>query len=125
MFWLLITSIFLLLYLLLISFYRYAWKKLKYYNLSTIGDNRFLSVIVPARNEEKNISSLLNALSQQTYPKDSFEIIIVDDFSTDTTAEMVKNFSLPDLVLIQPDVSSEFSSKKRSIEAGIKKAKGE
>jgi cellulose synthase/poly-beta-1,6-N-acetylglucosamine synthase-like glycosyltransferase len=125
MFWLLITSVFLLLYLLLISFYLYAWEKLKHYNLSVGDNNRFLSVIVPARNEEKNVSFLLDALSQQTYPKDSFEIIIVDDYSTDATAEEVKKFSLSNLFLIQPEVSSEFSSKKRSIEAGISKAKGE
>jgi cellulose synthase/poly-beta-1,6-N-acetylglucosamine synthase-like glycosyltransferase len=125
MFWLLTTSIFLLLYLLLISFYWYAWKKLKYCDLSVSGDNRFLSVIVPARNEKKNISFLLDALSQQTYPKNLFEIIIVDDFSTDTTVEIAKKNSLPNLVLIQPEVSSEFSSKKRSIETGIRKAKGE
>lgn len=98
---------------------------MKYYHLSASSDNRFLSLIVPARNEEKNISFLLMALSQQTYPKDSFEIIIVDDFSTDATAEVVKSFSLPNLILIQPEISSEFSSKKRSIEAGIRKAKGE
>jgi cellulose synthase/poly-beta-1,6-N-acetylglucosamine synthase-like glycosyltransferase len=125
MFWLLTTTIFLLFYLLLIFFYWYAWKKLKYYNLSDINDNRLLSVIVPARNEEKNISFLLDALSQQTYPKDSFEIIVVDDFSADSTAEAVKKFPSSNVFLIQPEAPSEFSSKKRSIEAGIEKAKGE
>lgn len=125
MFWLLIIAIFLLLYAWLIFYYRQAWKKLNYFDLSPVTGIKFLSVIVPARNEERNISFLLTALSQQTYPKDLFEIIIVDDFSTDNTAEKVKNFSLSNLVLIQPDVSSELSSKKRSIEAGIQKAKGE
>ena len=125
MFWLLFTAIFLLLYALLIFFYWDNWNKLDEHLISSNDDKRFLSVIVPARNEEKNIGFLLNALSQQTYPEDLFEIIVVDDFSDDKTAESVKSFSITNLVLIQPGVSSELSSKKRSIEAGITKAKGE
>ena len=125
MFLMVITIIFLLLYACLIFFYWGAWKKLNDPDIPNSPDQRFLSIIVPARNEEKNISFLLNALDQQTYPKDFFEIIVVDDFSTDKTAEVVQKFSLPNLVLIQPEVSSELSSKKRSIEAGISKAKGE
>jgi cellulose synthase/poly-beta-1,6-N-acetylglucosamine synthase-like glycosyltransferase len=50
---------------------------------------------------------------------------VVDDYSTDRTAEVVKAKAIPNLQLIQPNVSSEQSSKKRSIEAGIEKAKGE
>jgi cellulose synthase/poly-beta-1,6-N-acetylglucosamine synthase-like glycosyltransferase len=125
MFWLLIPVIFLLLYGWLIFFYFQAWKKLDHYTPSSLNDNKFISVIIPARNEEANIPLLLNALSQQTYSKEFFEIIVVDDFSDDDTAEVVKKFSLPNLILIQPGVSSKSSSKKRSIEAGIKKAKGE
>ena len=125
MFWLLIIAVFLSLYALLIFFYWQAWKKLNDYEVSSVNDQRFLSVIIPARNEEKNISTLLNALSQQTYPKDLFEIIVVDDFSADSTAEIVRNIPLSNLILIQPEVSSQFSSKKRAIEAGIRKAKGE
>lgn len=125
MFWLLITVIFLLFYALLIFYYWHSWKKLEHYHPFDSVDNRFISVIIPVRNEEKNIAFLLNALSQQTYPKDFFEIIVVDDFSTDSTAETVKNYSLPNLVLVQPDISSELSSKKKAIEAAIKKARGE
>lgn len=125
MFWLLFTAIFLFLYALLILFYWNSWNKLDEYLVSSDVDKRYLSVIIPARNEEDNIRSLLNALSQQTYPKDSFEIIVVDDFSTDLTAEIVRSFSLDNLLLIQPAVSPALSSKKKSIEAGIEKAKGE
>jgi cellulose synthase/poly-beta-1,6-N-acetylglucosamine synthase-like glycosyltransferase len=125
MFWLFITVTFLLLYALLIFFYWRAWIKLDTYSPSPVNENRFLSVIVPARNEEKNIGTLLNALSEQTFPKSFFEIIVVDDFSTDKTVDAVKKFPCNNVVLIQPDVSSKFSSKKKAIEAGIKKAKGE
>lgn len=125
MFWLLLTAIFLFLYALLIFFYWNAWNKLDEYKVSAIDDRRLLSIIIPARNEEKNIRNLLNALFHQSYPKDFFEIIVVDDFSTDRTAEIVQECSSPYMILIQPGVSAELSSKKRSIEAGIKKAQGE
>jgi len=124
MFWLLITILFLLFYALLIFYYWKAWKKLKGYSPTEQADKRFLSVIIPARNEENNIAVLLNALFQQTYPKDFFEIIVVDDFSTDNTAEVVKGFTTLILTLIQPQVGSKRSSKKKAIETGIQKAKG-
>jgi cellulose synthase/poly-beta-1,6-N-acetylglucosamine synthase-like glycosyltransferase len=125
MFWLWFISIFLWLYALLIFFYWKNWNSLNEHLVSPTTDKRFLSVIVPARNEEKNIALLLNALSQQTYPQDLYEIIVVDDFSNDRTAEIVKKFSLTNLILIEPNVQPELSSKKRSIEAGISKARGE
>lgn len=125
MFWLLITIIFLTLYAWLIFFYLGAWKQLKVFKISPTIENRFISVIVPARNEEKSISSLLSALSKQNYPDKFFEIIVVDDFSTDGTAEVVRDRSIGNLVLIQPEILPELSSKKRSIEAGISVAKGE
>lgn len=125
MFWLLLTAFFLLLYASLIFFYWNAWRKLEETESSLVSDRRFLSVIIPARNEEKNIGALLNALSQQTYPKDLFEIIVINDFSADRTEEVVKSFLSSNLFLIQPAVTSEHSSKKKSIEAGISKASGE
>jgi cellulose synthase/poly-beta-1,6-N-acetylglucosamine synthase-like glycosyltransferase len=125
MFWLWITIVFLFFYALLIFYYWISWKKLKFYDPTSISDQRFISVIIPARNEEKNIPALLNALSQQSYPKNKFEIIVVDDFSTDRTADVVKEFLLPDLLLIQPQINAENSSKKKSIEAAIQKSKGE
>jgi cellulose synthase/poly-beta-1,6-N-acetylglucosamine synthase-like glycosyltransferase len=44
-----------------------------------------ISVIVAAKNEERNIPALINSLSNQSYPPDLFEVIIIDDDSTDNT----------------------------------------
>ena len=79
---------------------------------SAVADKIFISVIVAARNEANNIGRLLTALSQQTYCANSFEVVIIDDYSTDNTMEVVKAFSLPNLVFTQPDVLSDLSSKK-------------
>ncbi len=50
----------------------------------------FVSVLVPARNEERNILNLLNSISNQNYP--NYELIILDDNSTDNTAKIVSEF---------------------------------
>lgn len=47
------------------------------------------SIIIAAKNEEKNISKLLESLINQNYPKDKYEVIIVDDNSTDNTRNVV------------------------------------
>lgn len=43
------------------------------------------SIIVPFRNEEKNLPKLLKSISNLNYPKALFEIIMVDDFSNDNS----------------------------------------
>jgi cellulose synthase/poly-beta-1,6-N-acetylglucosamine synthase-like glycosyltransferase len=52
-----------------------------------------VTVIIPARNEEKNIRRCLESLVRQDYPKELFEIIVVDDGSSDGTAGIVEEFS--------------------------------
>ena len=51
-----------------------------------------VSILIPARNEEKSIRRCLRSLVRQDYP--NFEIIVLDDNSTDTTATAVNLFSL-------------------------------
>lgn len=47
------------------------------------------SIIVPFRNEERNLPSLLQSLAQLDYPSDQFEIILVDDESTDESVAII------------------------------------
>lgn len=49
-----------------------------------------ISVIIPVRNEERSIRSLLDALLNQTLPPD--EIVITDGGSTDSTAKIIQEF---------------------------------
>lgn len=49
----------------------------------------FVSVLIPARNEENNINSCIQSFLNQTYK--NYEILILDDNSTDKTYEIVKN----------------------------------
>ncbi len=48
-----------------------------------------ISIIIPAYNEEENISKCLDSILQQTYDKE-YEVIVVDDGSSDKTGEIVK-----------------------------------
>ena len=47
----------------------------------------FISIIIPARNEEKNIKKCLSSLLDQNYP--NFEVIAIDDNSTDNTLQIM------------------------------------
>lgn len=52
----------------------------------------FLSIIIPARNEAKRISFLLNSLQEQN--SKSFEVLVVDDHSTDNTVSVATAFGV-------------------------------
>ena len=54
----------------------------------------FISIILPAKNEERYIAQALDALSCQSYPKELMEIIVVDNNSTDRTAEISNQYDV-------------------------------
>ena len=51
-----------------------------------------ISVIVAAHNEERYIGRCLRSLLAQTFPRAKFDIIVVDDGSTDRTSAVLKTF---------------------------------
>ncbi|MDY0128997.1 MAG: glycosyltransferase, partial [Methanosarcina vacuolata] len=52
----------------------------------------FVSVVVGIRNEEKFIEECIESLLNLDYPRDSYEIIIVDGMSTDKTRDIVQKY---------------------------------
>jgi len=56
--------------------------------------NALVSVLIPARNEEKSIQNLIQSLQSQAYP--NLEILVYDDLSEDRTAEMVNELAATD-----------------------------
>ncbi len=52
----------------------------------------FVSIIIPARNEEQYIGKVLDNVLQQTYPADRMEVLVVDGRSTDRTVAVVKEY---------------------------------
>jgi len=62
------------------------------------GGKPFFSVIIPAFNEEKTISQTLGSVLRQNFPRRQYEIIVVNNSSTDKTAAMVKKFPAVKLI---------------------------
>ena len=58
---------------------------------STQHHQELVSVLIPARNEERNMAKLLTSLTQEEYP--NLEIIVLDDGSTDATAAICTSFA--------------------------------
>jgi chlorobactene glucosyltransferase len=54
----------------------------------------FISILIPARNEEANIGTCLKSLQKQDYP--SFEILVLDDNSSDNTSNIVSQIASKD-----------------------------
>ena len=121
-----IILIFLLAYGTMIDFYRRSWNQIPDFSIEKNRSNRFeskVTIIIPARNEEASISSCLNSLKAQSYPSSLIEIIVINDHSTDRTAEIVKAYSANNVRLINleeyVDQEPINSYKKKSIEVGI------
>ena len=86
------------------------------------------SVIVAARNEEKNLPGLIKDLTKQSYSLDKIEIIIVNDRSTDKTEEILteasKKYSFIKTINIRSK-SKDIAPKKHALHQGINISKGE
>ena len=127
----LISVLLLFLYCWLILFYRQSWLKIKDFtsasNIEALNPV-FISVIIAARNEEKNIGSCLFSIIKQTYPENSFEIIVVNDHSSDGTVSVVNSFKKSNIKIINLEdftgATILNSYKKAAIELAIGMAKG-
>lgn len=53
---------------------------------------KFISIIIPARNEERYIGSCLDSILQSTYTTECMEVFVVDGMSEDRTAEIVQTY---------------------------------
>ncbi len=52
-----------------------------------------ISIIIPTKNEEKNIRTCLASIQKQTFPKNKMEIIVVDNFSNDRTRKIAERMA--------------------------------
>ena len=136
-----IAFIFFVGYAVLIIYYRQCWQQIPGFvtsqqnsqNPPLIGtankkSTTKISIIIPARNEEQNIALCLQSVLDQTYPANLFEIIVVDDHSTDNTAEIVESFNKENIhcIFLKEFVTDNLNSyKKKAIEIAITQSTGD
>jgi len=117
-------------YVLLLLLYRAGW--LLQQSFAPEQDRKYvttISVVIAARNEEANIEACLRSICQQDYPASLFEVIVVDDFSTDRTAEIVAAMAAPHIKLLRladhvPAGERIRSYKKKALATGIAHSSG-
>jgi cellulose synthase/poly-beta-1,6-N-acetylglucosamine synthase-like glycosyltransferase len=106
----------------------FGCKKIKHTPLNS-NPITLISVVIAARNEQENIGPCLDAIAAQTYPSGLFEIIVVDDASTDNTAALVEQskhrYSTLSIHIIRlGDTVPNPSPKKRALSEGISQSRG-
>lgn len=112
-----------LFYCLLIGALIFGWKKIPEFHRSGRDPGIKFSVIVPYRNEAENLPALLHSFSQVQYPREKFEILLVNDGSTDTSENVCSAFKNdhPELQLkLINNFPGSKSPKKAAILTGIK-----
>ena len=80
-----------------------------------------VSIIIPARNEEKNLPNILNSLKLQTY--EPYEIIVVDDFSSDRTSEIANQYGVS--VIQNPELPDGWTGKTWAVWNGYLNSTGD
>ncbi len=108
-------------YLLVIVAFSVGWFRQKEYSVVDIENVNQFSIIIPFKNEEKYLYSLLNDILLINYKKTFFEFIFIDDDSTDSSNMIVSNF-IKDNNLSWKLLESK-GGKKKALEYGIISAK--
>src|SRR5688572_11623891 len=129
-FWLVIVTVIIFIgYSILIEYYRKGWRRLEEYTLpDDFVPGAKVTIIIPARNEENAIGQCLQSIVNQNYPARLIQVIVIDDHSTDRTAEIVRSFNNDSIQLIslRDHVQDPINSyKKKAIEIGIVHAAGD
>jgi len=121
-----------LLYCGLILYYRTWLKKIPVFvKPKNYTPKTNFSIIIPARNEAENIANCLDCILNQSFPSEKFEVIVIDDHSTDETALIVnsycKKYENVSLISLQEITNGKLLNayKKKAIEYAIGLAKHE
>ncbi len=107
-------------YLIFIIFLLIGTFRLKSFS---INNNFKVSVIVPFRNEGKKLRRCIESILSQNFERERFEIIVVNDHSTDDSAHQIQDYI--DSGQVRLINLSDGSGKKKAIEEGIKNSKHE
>ncbi|MFC1712769.1 glycosyltransferase [Candidatus Poribacteria bacterium] len=87
----------------------------------------FVSVVVPARDEEEYLLACVESLLDQTYPKELYEVILVNDRSTDNTLHIAREFAEKDkrVKVLNTTERHKLTGKQRALDTGIRASNGD
>ena len=87
----------------------------------------FVSVVIAARNEESNLSECLESVLNQSYDADQYEVIVVNDHSTDATESICQGFAdrFKNFTCVNARKDSTLRGKANALDQGIEKTRGE
>ena len=113
-------------YVGMIFYLRLGWGKLPYFHASGKTPITSVSILIAARNEEGKIEKTILDILSQDYPTELLQLIIVDDHSTDCTAEIILRYSSNGVKLIRLNENEKLNSyKKKAITEAINISEGE
>lgn len=113
-------------YLIFTGFLFFYWMKIPVYKRrKEVQGTTRLSVLIAVRNEAGKIEHLLQDLEKQSYPKKLFEVLVLNDHSTDHTAAIVQSFSNAGSNIRLVSMPEKFTGKKYVLAEGIRNAKGD
>ena len=118
-----VSLIITILYLLLIGSFVFGFDKIQLFILQDTAPKTKFSVIIPFRNESDNLPDLLQSIESLNYPKELFEVFLVDDTSEDNSVETIVKSGVD--VIIIPNKRITNSPKKDAITTAISYAKYE
>lgn len=115
--------------ILVIGGYFYYLDTMKFTYNNELDEYPFVSVLVPAHNEGKVIEKTARSLLAFNYPKDKYEIIIINDNSSDNSKEILsdisKEFNERNFIVINTDKTNGGKGKSTALNIGFARSKGE
>ena len=81
-----------LIYAVLILIFIIGFIKLKPFKLDEFTPSHKFSIVIPFRNEARNLPALLESLAKLEYPAAYFELLFIDDFSEDDSVKIIEKF---------------------------------
>jgi cellulose synthase/poly-beta-1,6-N-acetylglucosamine synthase-like glycosyltransferase len=116
-----ILGIFIAYYSILLLMIYGNWKDQIIYINKYPKKKQHFSILIPFKNEEKNLEELIDSLNKIKYPQNKFEIIFINDHSIDNGEKIIKKQTIVPYQILK-NSSRGLSPKKEALETGINKA---